>query len=205
MGAGGFRAGYEGGTTAARRAAGVVLLALAGAGSLGAQDDTGSAAVVADEYLRGIEAGAWRATAQRIHPDALTRLRETLRIMVEPDSSGRLLRELSGGQTAERYFSLDGGSLFVSVMRALVRNSPGIVNAMTDRDTEVVGAVAEGDSLRHVVYRLEWRLSGARPEINVMTLARDGRGRWRVLRAPELESLRPALRGLVLPRPPSPR
>lgn len=183
---------------------GAFLAGLLGAASLAAQDAS-EPATVADEYLRGIEAAAWRATAQRIHPDALARLRQTLRIMVEPDSSGRLLEELSGGRSEEEYFSLDGGPLFVSVMRALERHSPGIVNAMTDRETEVLGAVAEGDTLRHVVYRLEWRLSGAQPETKVMTLAPDERGRWRVLRASELTSLRPALRGLVLPRSGPPR
>lgn len=171
---------------------------------LEAQEASEPPAAVADEYLRGIEALAWRATAQRIHPEALNRLRETLRILTEPDDSGgRLLDALTGDRSAEEYFALDGGSLFVSVMRALERESPGIINAMTERDTEVVGTVADGDTLRHVVYRLRWRLSGAEDEIELLTLAPDARDRWRVLRAPELESLRPALRGLGLPGPPN--
>lgn len=193
-----------------RRIAGILLLGAGGALSvaqatapaLGAQEAPESATTVAREYLRGFEAAAWRATAQRIHPDALDRLRRTLRQMTRPESGRRLLEGLSGGRSEEEYFALDGGSLFVSVLRLLGRESPGIVNAMTDRDTEVVGSVAEGDSLRHVVYRLQWRLSGAEEEMKVMTLTPDGRGRWRVLRASELESLRPALRGLVLPGPP---
>ena len=178
------------------------LLLLAGHTAAVAQQAPKSAAEVADEYLRGIEAMAWRATAQRIHPDALERLRETLRIMIEPDKTGRLLRVLGGGLSEEDYLARDGETLFASVMSALRRESPGIINAMTDRETEVIGTVAEGDSLRYAVYRLEWRLQGAEPEIKVMTLAPDARGRWKVLWAPELESLRSALLGIVLERPP---
>lgn len=170
---------------------------------LAAQEEPAPPAeTVADEYLRSVEAGAWRAAAARLHPDALLELRETLRILIEPDASGRLLDALAGGATLEAYLSRGGRELFVSVLEALERESPGIVNAMTDRSTEVLGAVAEGDTLRHVLYRLQWRLSGAEPELRVTTLAPDAQGRWRIRSAPELESLRPALRGLVLPRPP---
>lgn len=164
-----------------------------------AQEATKPAEAVADEYLRGIEAMAWRATAQRIHPDALAELRELLEILVEGDRSGVLLDALSGRRSADELFELDVGSLFVSVMGTLRRRSPGIVNAMSARRTDVLGTVAEGDTLRHVVYRLQWDLSGATAEMKVVTLARDARDRWRVLRAPELESIRPALRGI---RPP---
>ncbi|NIP57401.1 MAG: hypothetical protein GWM92_04440, partial [Gemmatimonadetes bacterium] len=81
---------------------------------------------VADEYLRGIEAMAWRATAQRIHPDALAEVRELVEIFLAPevDREGAFLDALSGGQDAETFLSLDDGSLFVSVMRALTREAP---------------------------------------------------------------------------------
>ena len=180
------------------------IAALLAGPSLGAQEAPKAPAAVADEYLRSIEAAAWRAAAQRVHPDALARLRSTVRMRTRPESGRRLLDALSGGQTAEEYFSLDDRSIFVSVLRALERESPGIVNALTDRDTEVLGTVAEGDTLRHVVYRLQWRLSGAEDEMKVMTLAPEEAGRWRILRAPELESLGPALLGLVLPVPGGP-
>lgn len=201
-------AGSHGGASAGARRRAVALLVLGtlllgvGGGRLSAQQAPKKATEVADEYLRGIEAMAWRATAQRIHPRALERLRTLLRIMTEDDKTGRLLEALGDGLSQEAYLSQDGQTLFVSVMNALLRESPGIINAMTARDTQVLGSVAEGDSLRHVVYRLKWRLQGAEAEIKVMTLAKDSRGRWRVLDAPELESLRSALMGIVLERPP---
>lgn len=193
-------------------AAAVVGVSMAGSAArpalppsgLRAQEAPKPPTAVADEYLRGIEALAWRATAQRIHPDALAELRDFLRIQIESDRTGEILSALSGGRPAEAYLSLDGGSLFVSVMRALERRSPGIVNAMSARRTDVLGAVAEGDTLRHAVYRLHWDLSGAVPEIKVLTLARDARSRWRVLEAPELASIRPAIQGIRPPPPPPP-
>jgi len=176
-------------------------------GLLPAQAPAKAPVEVADEYLRGIEAMAWRATAQRIHPDALAEVRDLIEIFLAPevDREGAFLDALSGGQDAETFLSLDDGSLFVSVMRALTREAPGIVNAMTARRTDVIGAVTESDSLSHAVYRLHWELSGAEPETKVLSLVRDGRGRWRVREAPELASLRPAIRALgrgVRPPPP---
>lgn len=151
---------------------------------------------VARDYLRSIEGAAWRAAAQRLHPEALAGIRRTIEILVDADRSGNLLERLSGERDAAGFLAVDDTTLFVSAMRALTEHVPGLVNAMTDRDTDVIGPVAEGDSLRHVVYRLEWRLSGARPEMKVMSLAREEGAGWRVLHAPELESIRPALRGL---------
>lgn len=183
----------------------LAMLAVAGTfapGPLPAQESPTPPETVAEEYLRGIEATAWRATAQRIHPEALAEIRERMRILVESDTTSRALDRLSGGQTLEEFFSLNDGSLFVAAMRTLERESPGIINAMSDRDSEVVGPVAEGDSLQHVVYRQQWRLSGSNPEIEVMTLALDEQGRWRVVRASELDSVPVALRTLVLPRSP---
>lgn len=176
-------------------------------GLLPAQAPAKPPAEVADEYLRGIEAMAWRATAQRIHPGALAEVRDLIEIFLAPevDRDGAFLEALSGGQEIETYLSLDDGSLFVSVMRALTREAPGIVNAMTARRTDVIGAVAESDTVTHAVYRLHWELSGAEPEMKVLSLMRDGRGLWRVREAPELASLRPAVRALgrrVKPPPP---
>lgn len=186
------------------------LLAAAGLllpGPLPGQARAKPPAEVADEYLRGIEAMAWRATAQRIHPDALAEVRDLIEIFLAPevDRDGAFLEALSGGQDGETFLSLDDGSLFVSAMRALTREAPGIVNAMTARRTDVIGTVTEADTLTHAVYRLHWELSGAEPEMKVLSLARDARGRWRVREAPELASLRPAIRALgrrVRPPPP---
>jgi len=158
---------------------------------------------VAEEYLRGIEAMAWKAVAQRLHTHALARVRELLEVHLESDREEALLGTLSEGEDRETYLRRDAPSLFVSVMRALSRESPGLINAMTVRRTGIVGVVAEGDTLAHAVYRLRWELSGARPEMKVLTLALDGSGRWRVQEAPELQSLGTALQGLGrTPRPP---
>lgn len=190
-----------------RGAAALAALAVLLASPLPGQEPAASPSEVADEYLRGIEAMAWRATAQRIHPGALAELREVIEIHLAPnvDRDGAFLESLSDGQDRESFLSLDDGSLFVAVMRALTRETPGIVNAMTARSTEVIGALSESDTLSHAVYRLQWELSGAEPEMKVLSLARDGRGRWRVREAPELQSIRPALRALGRRmRPPPP-
>lgn len=124
--------------------------------------------------------------------------------MLEADEENRLRDALARGLDARPVSEAGGRELYVAAMRALQRESPGIVQAMSDRNTEVLGAVAEGDSLAHAVYRSQWRLSGSEPEIEVLTLARSREEEWRVADSPDLGSLRPALRGLLLPGPDPP-
>jgi hypothetical protein len=65
------------------------------------------------------------------------------------------------------------------------------------RDVDVIGSVSEGSELAHVVYRSTADLSGARPELRVMTMKLD-EGVWRVLTSQELDILVEAFRGVAL-------
>lgn len=159
---------------------------------------------MAGAYLRAVESRAWERVSSLLHADALGDVRRSLRIMLDADDERRLADALTDGNGGRAPSSLGDTALYVAAMEALERESPGLVLAMSDRDTEVLGEVSEGDSMAHAVYRSQWRLRGSDPEIEVLTLARSGDGRWRVRDAPELRSLRPALRGLLLPGPETP-
>lgn len=164
----------------------------------------GGPAEVAGDYLRAVEARAWERASGLLHADALGEVRRSLRIMLEADDEGRLADALTAGSGGREPSDLEDPALYVAAMEALERESPGIVLAMSDRDTEVLGEVAEGDSMAHAVYRSQWRLRGSDPEIEVLTLARSDGEAWRVRDAPELRSLRPALRGILLSGPGTP-
>lgn len=159
---------------------------------------------VADEFLRGFESMAWAATAQRIHPDALDVFRETVTMLVQTDAAGDIPERLLEGLGADEYGGLGRREVFARVMRSLMGEAPGLMNALVTRRHEVVGSVAEGPDRAHVVYRVHpMGVSGAEPEVKVMTLGLAGE-RWAVLRSDELDVVRAALRGLPVSRPPPP-
>ena len=170
---------------------------------------------VARAYLDGVEAMAWTAVADRVHPETAGDFRLYLEIMlfqgVDPTelmgreeeaatASGLPLAEaleaVSGVRSVAAYLEMDDSGVLVEAFRALERESPGMINAWVDRSTEVLGVVPEGDTLRHVVYRLEWRVSGATPDVEILTLASGPDGAWLVRKSRELDSLRPAITAL---------
>ena len=170
---------------------------------------------VARAYLDGVEGVAWTAVADRVHPETAGDFRLYLEIMlfqgVDPTelmgreeeaatASGLPLAEaleaVSGVRSVAAYLEMDDSGVLVEAFRALERESPGMINAWVDRSTEVLGVVPEGDTLRHVVYRLEWRVSGATPDVEILTLASGPDGAWLVRKSRELDSLRPAITAL---------
>ena len=158
--------------------------------------------VVAQEFLDGFRALAWRATAQRVDADALADFRAVVTLMTGIPR-GRLFSEmLLGGADSAAYAAMDDPTVFAQVVGALFERMPGLLHAMAVKQVEVVGAVrdASGDTA-WAVYRSLAGLSGAETEMRVMTLVRRG-GRWGVRSAPEIDVLLTAMRGIPL-RPPS--
>jgi hypothetical protein len=181
---------------------------------------------VARAYLDAVEGMRWGEAVAHVHPEASASFREWLEALLFPGSdasapraaplpgtpeAGRpapeILEPLTGAGTVEAFLAMSDSEVLLQAFRALEVDSPGLINAWVDRSTEILGAVPEGDTLAHVVYRLEWSLQGATPDTEILTLARTGArtgsGAWRVLESRELGSLRPAL-GAVLRRLRSP-
>jgi hypothetical protein len=148
---------------------------------------------VADSFQRALRTMAWRAAAQRLHPEGLARFRERVDMLVEVNPSA-LLDDALGGLSAEEYRALSRQEVFVRSMEAMSEQMRGLLHALVVRDVEVIGTVLESQDIAHVVYRSQARLSGAVPETRVMTLKRSPQG-WRVLDSPELDVIREALRG----------
>lgn len=184
-------------------AAWVVAASLQGALPVLAQTPP-SPSAVADELLRSFESMAWRAGAQRLHPEALGIFHESVNILVRTDATGQVLARLLDGASAEAYPDLPAEEVFHRVMTALMTETPGLANALVTRRHEIIGEVAEGSGTTHVVYRVRTTLSGEEPVVKVMTLGRTDGG-WKVLRVDELDAVRTALRGIPMggPAPPA--
>jgi hypothetical protein len=173
--------------------------------------------VVARAYLDAVESMRWGAAVDAVHPEALAAFRSWFEVVLFPGVDPwaptdaqppeaavprtGVLEAVVGVTSVEAYRALSDGEVLLRAFRALVEESPGLVNAWVDRTTEVLGAVPEGGDRVHVVYRLEWRLQGATPDTEILTLGREDDGAWRVLGSRELDSLRPALGSILLRLP----
>jgi hypothetical protein len=141
-----------------------------------------------------------------MHPEALRRIHRRIEQLIEVDATGETLEAIFGSISETEFRSLSRDEVFVRVMEAISRDIPGLIHFLVIQRIEVLGAVHEPPELAHVVYRSTLQLSGAEPEIRVMTLKRSDGG-WRVLASQELDVIRESVRGFLLreePPPPDP-
>ncbi len=149
---------------------------------------------VATEFQAAFQAMAWRAAAHRMHPEGLQRFHDVIDIMLDADQSGAVREALFEGMSQDQYRQLSSRNVFILVMDRMMDEMRGLLHALVVRDVEVMGAVLEPPDLAHAVYRSEAQLSGAVPQMRVMTLKMSPEG-WRVLETPELDVLREAVKG----------
>lgn len=159
---------------------------------------------LAAEFQTAIRVSAWRAAARRMHPEALRRIHRRIEQFIEVDTTGQTLEAIFGSISEAEFWSLSSNEVFVRLMEAISRDIPGLIHFLVIQRIEVLGTVEEPPELAHVVYRSTLQLSGAEPEIRVMTLKRSDAG-WLVLASQELDVIREAARGFLLrEEPPSP-
>jgi hypothetical protein len=152
---------------------------------------------LAAEFQLAIRVAAWQAAARRMHPEALDRIHHRIDTLVRYDTAGKVIEAIFGGMSEEEYRSLSPGDVFVHLMEAISREMRGLLHFLVIEEIDILGTVREPPELAHVVYRSTAELSGAVPEIRVMTLKRTDEG-WRVLTSQELEVIREAARGFFL-------
>lgn len=158
--------------------------------------DPSPAGEVADEYQRAYQSKVWDGLVQRLHPAALAYLRLAVDVSVQADTSGWALENLGGGAPDRAaYDARSDARVVVDVMRWVEANAPGLLSSLVNRRSEVLGVVDEGPERAHAVYRIVQLVSGAEPDVLVMTLERTEAG-WKVREAPEIGTLSTAIRGL---------
>jgi hypothetical protein len=150
---------------------------------------------LATEFQAALRGVGWRAAAARLHPEALAEFHHRITLLVEMDTTRGPIEKLYPEGGLPLYHQKSREEIFLRVMEVLTETAPGLIHALVVRDVEVVGHVPEGD-LAHVVYRSTADLSGAEPELRLMTLKRNG-DLWRVLRSQEVEVLVEAFRGIT--------
>jgi hypothetical protein len=150
---------------------------------------------VATEFQAALRGVGWRAAAARLHPEALETFHHLMTLLVEMDTTRGPIDKLYPQGGLPEFHSRSREEVFLRVMEVLTHDAQGLVHALVVRDVEVVGHVPEGPELAHVVYRSTAHLSGAEPELRLMTMKRDGE-RWKVLSTQEVDILVEAFRGI---------
>ncbi|MFC1661434.1 hypothetical protein ACFL3S_08305 [Gemmatimonadota bacterium] len=150
---------------------------------------------IATEFQNAMRGVAWRAAFSRIHPEGVASFHHLITILVEMDTTRAPLERLYPDRGMDAYRAATQEAVFLRVMEVLSQDAPGLIHALVVREVEVVGSVREEPDLAHVVYRSLADLSGARPELRLMTMKKDG-DRWKVLTSQELDILVEAFRGL---------
>lgn len=155
---------------------------------------TATPEATADLFIRSVRAIRWSTAAQFMAEPTLELFRTTATMIVDPDSTGESRAYLVQTDSLGM-LGLSAAEVFSRSFNAVIADMPGLMNALNDRDDEIIGGVLERTDSAHVVYRTKARLGGALSEVKVIQLAREAAG-WRVLWSDELEVLDAALRGV---------
>lgn len=153
------------------------LLVLALAGPAVAQDAAppgaatpgpGGAEAVVTDYVEAFAARDYVGAAELLDPDELAEFVSIMTSLSELDESGA--------------FDLDPSATppeaFAEFLEAIAGAVPEMGGAMETLRADVVGSVAEGDSLRHVVVRSRFEMMGAEMGGPQLTTARWTAARW---------------------------
>ena len=173
----------------ARGVGGLVMAALALVGTARAQSPStpgvpGAEAAVRT-YTEAVTRGDWTAAGRAIDSAELEALKDVVAFLVDVDSTGEA-RAAFGDEG-------DGVAAFARFMESVVGLAPGMDEALTSMRFQILGSVAEGDSLVHVVGRSRTELFGAEVDNVEVTSVRWLGDRWAVRLDEQMRGMTQAL------------
>lgn len=153
----------------------------------------------AQRFFDGLSRLRWTRVSAEMHTAALDEFHLVSRQLVGSLRGDSILDQLYAA-SREEWDGWSSREVFERSMAGLARYARGLMESQVMTDFHVLGTVAEGDTIRHVVYRETTDHMGtviaAAP---TTTLVLEG-GRWRVRENAELMVLRVALRGIPIGR-----
>lgn len=149
---------------------------------------------VVERYVAATKAGDWAATSAWMHPEALARFREMMVPVFLADESGQVARMFLGTADPAAVEKLDDRQVFEQFFRATITAVPQFAEALAGAEMTVIGNVAEGPDVVHVVYRAKASMQGISIEqVQTMALKRYG-DTWRLMLTGQVEGMAAALR-----------
>jgi len=178
----------------------ILTLTLMLACSGGGNTSGGKATEVATKAYEAFRQSDWVTYASWMHPRALERFESILRpafdVMIQVDSAGNVPEEFKWYDSTiktEEFLNMPPGEFFAFSMSELTKAVPGLGEALRGSSMEVIGEVAEGDSLVHAVVRTSAEAMGmGMTEVSVMTSAVSD-GEYRLMLSGQIEGLATAV------------
>ncbi len=173
-----------------------LLLSCSGSGN----SSGGKATEVATKAYDAFRQADWDTYASWMHPEALERFESILRpafdVMIQVDSAGNAPEEFKFYDSTiktEEFLSMQPQEFFAFSMGEITKAVPGLGDAMKGSMMEVIGEIAEGDTLVHVVVRTSAEAMGVgMTEVSVLT-TRQSEGQYRLMLSGQIEGLATAI------------
>ncbi len=153
----------------------------------------------AQAFFDGLSRLRWTQVSAQVHSEALAEFHLISRQLVESLRGDSILIQLYDA-SLEEWESWSPREVFERSMTGLTRYARGLMESQVMTDFRVLGTVAEGDTIRHVVYRETTDHMGTVIEAAPTTTLVLEDGVWRVRENAELAVLRIALRGIPIGR-----
>lgn len=147
---------------------------------------------MADESFALLNQLNWAGYAQMMHPDALARFRAGVMPILEVmivNTPGDSINVFGIKINSAEIQAMPPADFMVKIFNMVSELAPEIKSTFTDMQNQSLGAVAEGDSLLHVVVKTKMQV-GTRNvnEWNVQTL-RSFEGQWMLAISSKIEGV----------------
>ena len=153
----------------------------------------------AQRFFDALSRLRWAQVSAQMHTEALDEFHLISRQLVESLRGDSILIQLYDASRSE-WEGWTGREVFERSMAGLTNYARGLMESQVMTDFRVLGVVAEGDTIRHVVYRESTDHMGLVIEAAPTTTLVLEDGIWRVRENAELAVLRVALRGIPIGR-----
>ena len=151
---------------------------------------------IASAYFTALGKGDWQASTALMHPDALDRFKGIIATATKGKDGKELLQQLFQVSTQKDFDRLSNAETFRLFWSSMARLQPDLVKAFGMAQQAILGSVAEGENIVHVVSKVTIRPEPgvSASQIDVVSLQRDGAS-WRVLLTGDMEGLAEELAG----------
>jgi len=171
---------------------GVVAAVLSVAPRAGWSQGSATPEAAAEELTAALRVGDWDGMAARMHPAALSELRQVLEPLLKmPDALQFRTMVFDIGTDAAVEEASDE-ELFAGFMRFVMTQDPTMASGFATMELEVIGHLMEGDTA-HVVSRMTMSVEGVKVSRMEVSSFRQHDGRWRGLLTGDVTGLAAAL------------
>src|SRR5215213_2690351 len=130
---------------------------------------------VAKNYFAAMQSGEWAKCAGLMHPEALVSMKRTFGSIVKADKSGEAAKALFGLKSAAEFEQLSDVAVYEKLMSFITGAVPDLKTALAASTSMILGQVAEGPELAHIVYRTQIKVGSAEvTQVELISFKKSG-------------------------------